>query len=211
MFAQALLALTLGASSFATASALPPQVPDGDVIPLPASLDVNSVDLHNFTASDGNTYTVWVAKMQSPEDVQPTGADDDSNLARRWQWEHWPNGVDACGAASFRDETSNGSPLTDHCICVRDYARDQLRGRWAFGRDDKPNNGWFNLVGCGECGFRVYTDNFFGAFVGDTDVRDLSTDSINRYNRGGRVGAGGDMGCRNWAELAKVHWSVFRQ
>ncbi|KAG7115177.1 hypothetical protein HYQ44_007695 [Verticillium longisporum] len=176
MFAHALLALTLGASSFATASALPPQVPDGDVVPLPASVDVNSVDLHNFTASDGNTYTVWVAKMQSPEDVQPTGANDDSNLARPWQWEHWPNGVDACGAASFRDETSNGSPLTDHCICVRDYARDQLR-----------------------------------AFVGDTDVRDLSTDSINRYNRGGRVGAGGDMGSRNWAELAKVHWSVFRQ
>ncbi|KAG7153001.1 hypothetical protein HYQ46_001335 [Verticillium longisporum] len=209
MIAHATFLLSLGMASLTAALAILPHASDADVVGLPASVDLDTVDTHNFTASDGKTYTVWVAKGQNLEDADESG--NTGSLTRRWSWGHLPNGYDACGTANFRDETSGGSPLTDHCICVRDYARDHIRGRWFFSNDDKQNNGWFNLVGCGECGFRVYTDNFFGAIVGDTDVRDLTTDSINRYNRNGRIGAGGDMGCRNWIEVAKVHWSVFRQ
>ncbi|KAM9880894.1 hypothetical protein VD0002_g2898 [Verticillium dahliae] len=85
MIADATFLLSLRMASLAAALAVLPHASDADIVGLPASVDLDTVNTHNFTASDGKTYTVWVAKGANLEDADDEPGNTGS-LVRRWSW-----------------------------------------------------------------------------------------------------------------------------
>lgn len=120
---------------------------------------------------------------------------------------------DTCGSSSFNDDTGPNAPTTGRCEAVRDWAANN-RGHWeVFGGMFQTR--FYPLVSSGKagttaCHFAIQHNGAMGA-VGNTDVRDLVNDSLNRYKRdfGGvwRVRAYGRTRC-NGVRVGDTDWRL---
>lgn len=65
------------------------------------------------------------------------------------------------------------------------------------GNGDWSINAWQerDIASWGSCKFRVRSNNNLGSVVGDTDVKDVIWDAINKFKRDNRIGARGRMEC----------------
>ncbi|KAK4220421.1 putative necrosis-inducing factor-domain-containing protein [Podospora fimiseda] len=154
------------------------------------------------TLPDGSTTTVLIhpaLMLKRNED----------KLDKRLDWSG--GSPDKCGASSFINKSSGGSPLTSDCEAIRNYYQ-WANGRfvafaWDFG------SAWTRLVITGTCVFGIKSANVGGVNVGSLDIYDLTRDSINWYKTSGspsRIGAEGHMGCATeWAGNADVDWAIF--
>jgi hypothetical protein len=113
---------------------------------------------------------------------------------------------DRCGGSTFTSLTSQYSPSVSDCKCVVDGVN--KRGGYWFARPVDGLKVMTQIISCGSCAFAVKSDNDFGSQVGDTDVRDLINDAINRFAKNGLIGATGDMGCQNDQNEAKTTWTI---
>ncbi|KAL0943588.1 uncharacterized protein CTRU02_201475 [Colletotrichum truncatum] len=183
-------------------------LPTADVNQPAGPANTADFEPHNFVDSKGEKRVVWVAKnFVSTEDNQGISKSRDlSGLEKRFRWYEGGN-QDKCGGSTFFNRAGADSPTEGDCRCVADYARNTLRGYWTFNRSDGK---WFNLVWCGNCVFGVGTANWFDTPIGNTDVADLTYDTINRFNWNGHVGGTGDMGCHNGIDMSRVEWNVYR-
>ncbi|KAK0665349.1 putative necrosis-inducing factor-domain-containing protein [Cercophora samala] len=102
-----------------------------------------------------------------------------------------------CGASSFENRTSNGSPQVSDCWRIfNNIAGD---GTWTIN-----GFGHRTLATYGTCAFGVDTSAIW-TYVGNEDIRDLIRDSINKYQWNGKVGSRGNMQCSGVA----VTWGVY--
>ncbi|KAM0323899.1 hypothetical protein ACHAQA_008480 [Verticillium albo-atrum] len=111
---------------------------------------------------------------------------------------------DSCGASSFENQTSGGSPTVNDCavVCNTAHAADWwIKSSFCGNVWNGGSSTCYNpMIWYGSCVFgaaRKYsgTGNYDGA-VGASDIGDLVRDSINWYQSGGRVGSRGEMKCR---------------
>jgi hypothetical protein len=112
-----------------------------------------------------------------------------------------------CGASSFIDYSSGGSPYVSDCQCIEDYA---YANPMEFGFAAQP--AWYDLIWCGTCVFGVETNDVLESYVGNEDIGDLIGSSINDFSWFGLVGAQGYMGCiREWPLPGDslVGWAIF--
>lgn len=72
---------------------------------------------------------------------------------------------------------------------------------------------WEILGDTGNCRdsstFGIDTDSFFSTVVGNSDATDVITDSIDKFQWRGKVGAQGYIGCDNGFEDAATDWAAF--
>ena len=115
---------------------------------------------------------------------------------------------DQCGASSFQDQTVPGSsPLTFDCLTIPSNIASG--GRWSV---EAVTANKHQLVHYGTCALGVqnvppYGDAFF--YVGNSDIIDVISDSVQWYGRDGVVAANGTMRCRAAALGASAMWEIY--
>ncbi|KAH6889357.1 putative necrosis-inducing factor-domain-containing protein [Thelonectria olida] len=108
-----------------------------------------------------------------------------------------------CSGSSFKNQTSAASPKTKDCekMC----AKFKGGGTWTISDED----GQRELVGYESCAFGVTVKSYrLDALcqVGNEDIIDLVTDSIEKFEGQGKVGAKGEMWCGDcWTEWGLYH------
>ncbi|KAK4171041.1 putative necrosis-inducing factor-domain-containing protein [Triangularia setosa] len=109
-----------------------------------------------------------------------------------------------CGASSFVGETSGGSPNAYDCMRLHDNIAGD--GTWTRGQ------GIFELAKWGNCKFIVENLGGYLYNIGNEDIRDLIRDSVNAFQRDGRVGATGVTDCAIWGGggTNRVRWFIQR-
>ncbi|KID87249.1 hypothetical protein MGU_05659 [Metarhizium guizhouense ARSEF 977] len=116
------------------------------------------------------------------------------------------NSVDDCGASTFENHSSNGSPLVADCRQIA--ANIANGGTWTV-----ANIGQRQLVQYGTCAFGVEVLKPFDAFttrIGNQDIIDLINESINRFQWQDKVGAAGNMMCQTESfSENRVAWGLY--
>ncbi|KAK3984707.1 putative necrosis-inducing factor-domain-containing protein [Cladorrhinum sp. PSN332] len=168
-----------------------------------------------ITLEDGTTSTVLVhpAFKFKRNEVEAPGSSA-NKVDKRLDWVGGQR-PDTCGASSFVNKSSGGSPKTTDCVKIRDHYR-TANGHFVVmsNFDIKPNGDWCRLVITGSCVFGIKSKNQWDPRVGSTDIADLTGDSINKFKTSGspsRVGAEGNMGCQTdmFTGTASVDWAIF--
>ncbi|KAK4224461.1 putative necrosis-inducing factor-domain-containing protein [Podospora fimiseda] len=167
-----------------------------------------------ITHADGTTSTVLIHpafKWKRNEEEVATSP----NVEKRLEWRGGGFGHDnQCGASTFINKSSGGSPKTTDCVKIRDHYR-TANGyfqtyTWDYGSH------WTRLVITGTCVFGVKSKNGAYPRIGSEDISDLTKDAINRFKTSdspSRVGAEGNMGCNvqliSVSGSASVNWAIF--
>ncbi|KAJ9133277.1 hypothetical protein NKR23_g10860 [Pleurostoma richardsiae] len=178
---------------------------------LPAVSEQAQTTSEAFTTSAGEVRTVHFHRSVGGEaTAQQTsstanGSGAGARLRKRFQFTASGEDRDLCGASSFVDKTSGGSPTVADCICLRDFIRGK-QGVYSVNRDDPRFD---RLATCGTCTFGVDTANFFGTDLGNTDAADIITSAIDMFQSGGLIGAEGRVGCDNAFQTAGTDWAIF--
>ncbi|EGS19007.1 uncharacterized protein CTHT_0056270 [Thermochaetoides thermophila DSM 1495] len=118
-----------------------------------------------------------------------------------------PRAVNHCGASTFVDQTSNASPLVDHCLqIIRNIQGDPTTSwRTSTGRHR-------TIASHATCRFGVESTGSGSNIwfdVGGEDVQDLIRDSVRKFARNGKVGAKGVMSCYANNGRQQVLWGIF--
>jgi hypothetical protein len=94
-----------------------------------------------------------------------------------------------CGASSFENETSGGSPWIADCLQLTNNLSGN--GNWLLANFGQERQ----LASHASCKFIAQAPFTQAIHVGDQDVQDLIRDSVNKFGRDGRIGARGIMTC----------------
>lgn len=112
-----------------------------------------------------------------------------------------------CGASSFADETSGGSPLVDDCLQM--VANIASGGRWNV---DSTVGKQRQLAQWGTCAFGVQGKSTAAGsyYVGNQDITDIIHSSIQLFASDGLVGAKGVMPCNGFlGSKVSVTWGLY--
>ncbi|KAH0599885.1 hypothetical protein MHUMG1_02675 [Metarhizium humberi] len=116
------------------------------------------------------------------------------------------NSVDDCGASTFENHYSNGSPLVAYCRRIA--ANIANGGTWTV-----ANLGHRQLVQYGTCALGVEVLRPFGTLstrIGNQDIIDLINESINRFQWQDKVGAAGNIMCQTESSTQnRVAWGLY--
>ncbi|KAK4221930.1 putative necrosis-inducing factor-domain-containing protein [Podospora fimiseda] len=176
--------------------------PDGYVYDV---VDESLYVADTITLPDGNTTTVLI----HPSLKFKRGVDTSDKLDKRLGWSS--GSPDRCGASSFINKSSGGSPVTGDCEAIRNHYQ-HANGYFTAASWDLGSH-WTRLVITGSCVFGIKSGNQGGIHVGSTDIYDLTRDAINMYRTNwnpSRIGAEGHMGCNVMiGGTAAVDWAIF--
>lgn len=118
-----------------------------------------------------------------------------------------PQGEAYCGASSFTDQTSGASPTTADCRQV--VANIALGGDWTVDSSGVQHQ----LVQYGGCAFGIQGQGSpvgnVDFTIGNQDIIDIITTSINMFGGSGQVGAKGTMSCSGNAASQNVLWGIY--
>ncbi|KAJ5605485.1 hypothetical protein N7510_008266 [Penicillium lagena] len=112
--------------------------------------------------------------------------------------------INDCGASTFVDQTTGGSPTVSDCQQMIDNIADG--GSW-----EVPDTAQRQLVQYGTCAFGAQQDSDGGIiYVGNSDIIDLVTTAIDLFQWEGLVGATGDMPCNIvGASTSNTTWGLY--
>ncbi|KAK4221934.1 putative necrosis-inducing factor-domain-containing protein [Podospora fimiseda] len=200
----------LGFATAITAAA----VPNGKTAVSPDGYVYNVVDESLYipdtiTLEDGTTTTVLVHPAFK-RGVAGTTPND--KLDKRLTWNSGGS-ADKCGASTFVNMSSSGSPKTTDCVLIRKHY--QTSGGFFTAWDwDLNGSNWCRLVITNTCVFGIKSNNGLGVEVGALDIHDLTKDAINMFKTSGspsRIGAEGNMGCSTNLPggTPSVNWAIF--
>ncbi|KAF3089952.1 hypothetical protein TWF225_005164 [Orbilia oligospora] len=171
-------------------------VPSANTDDAPVSIDSSHLIPQNFTASDGNTYEIWVdAGFLDGEDEDED--DDETDLEKRQtkpenvgryapKWKKRSTNQDKCRHSSFVGDTGPHAPTTGRCMAIQEWARTN-KGYWAIGWKSITPGKYRALLssrksGTTQCLFGVY-HNAWQVRIGNSDIYDLIRDSLAKYKR----------------------------
>ncbi|KAI0182679.1 chitinase [Xylaria flabelliformis] len=116
-------------------------------------------------------------------------------------------GEDYCGDSTFEDQTSDASPLVSDCLQIA--ANIAVEGDWTT----LTTQGQRQLLTSGSCQFGVERSGSLNGnanfIVGNRDVIDVITSSVNMFGGSGRVGAKGTMSCQGNIKGQSVLWGLY--
>ncbi|KAJ5819791.1 hypothetical protein N7474_005382 [Penicillium riverlandense] len=112
--------------------------------------------------------------------------------------------INDCGASTFVDETTGGSPTVSDCQQM--MANIAGGGSW-----EVLDTTQRQLVQYGTCAFGANQDSDGGIiYVGNQDIIDLVTTAIDLFQWEGLVGAKGDMPCNIvGASTSNTTWGLY--
>lgn len=158
---------------------------------------------------DGTTTTVHV--HPSFKFVKRDGTTP--NVDKRLSWVQF--GRDQCGASTFNNKSSIGSPKTVDCKAIMTYYQN-LDGYFVAmsNFDLKANGDWCRLVITESCVFGIKSKNQWDPRVGASDISDIIRDAMAKFKTSdspSRTGAQGNMGCATdmFSGTASVDWAIF--
>ncbi|KAF3314763.1 hypothetical protein TWF173_004572 [Orbilia oligospora] len=171
-------------------------IPSPNTDDAPVSIDSSHLIPQNFTASDGNTYEIWVdAGFLDGEDEDDD--DDETDLEKRQtkpenigryapKWKKRSTNQDKCRHSSFVGDTGPHAPTTGRCMAIQEWARTN-KGYWAIGWKSITPGKYRALLssrksGTTQCLFGVY-HNAWQVRIGNSDIYDLIRDSLAKYKR----------------------------
>ncbi|PVH73897.1 hypothetical protein DL98DRAFT_605988 [Cadophora sp. DSE1049] len=116
------------------------------------------------------------------------------------------SGGERCGASNGFSGIPAPWANANDCWVIHDYGRDHNTywGVWDHTSTTHP------VLTAGSCVFEAGTKNIYVTYLGSYDVADVVFNAIKNLGNNGLVGAQGDMGCENTAELrgSKVNWKL---
>ncbi|KAI0600570.1 putative necrosis-inducing factor-domain-containing protein [Biscogniauxia sp. FL1348] len=160
-----------------------------------------------FITSSGVKRTVYIHAPLAPAVAEAEIEEPGTSKVKRFQFHSDKIDRNFCGVSSFEDRTSDGSPSSSDCECVRDWSAAH-KGYYSINKSDADT--FFPVITCGTCRFGVDTSNFFGAHVGNKDIVDVVSTALSLFPSGGRVGAYGEMGCENSFVTAGTRWGLYK-
>ncbi|KAJ5745953.1 hypothetical protein N7520_011135 [Penicillium odoratum] len=112
--------------------------------------------------------------------------------------------INDCGTSTFVDETTSGSPKVADCKKIATNIKSG--GTWTFEGFGVQHQ----LVQYGTCAFGVTVSADYYTMIGNEDIIDLITDSIEKYKWEGKVGAKGHMMCEGQDGKNEVVWGIYK-
>ncbi|KAJ2984421.1 hypothetical protein NUW58_g6066 [Xylaria curta] len=116
-------------------------------------------------------------------------------------------GEDYCGDSTFEDQTSDASPKVSDCLQIATNIA--VEGDWTT----QTTGGQRELVLYGSCRFGVERSGSLNGnvnfVVGNRDIIDIITSSVNMFGGSGRVGAKGTMNCQGNIKGQSVLWGLY--
>ncbi|TGJ82873.1 hypothetical protein E0Z10_g5898 [Xylaria hypoxylon] len=116
-------------------------------------------------------------------------------------------GEDYCGDSTFEGQTSDASPTVSDCLQIATNIA--VEGDWTT----QTTGGQRELVSYGSCKFGVERSGSLNGnvdfVVGNQDIVDIITESVNMFGGSGRVGAKGTMSCQGNIKGQSVNWGLY--
>lgn len=175
------------------------------------TVEARSYVPETITLDDGTTTTVLVHPDFAF--VKRDGTTANPRHAKRLDWVQY--GRDQCGASSFVNKSSGGSPKTVDCKAIMTHYQSADGHFVAMSNFDlKAGGAWCRLVITGSCVFGIKSKNQWDPRVGGSDIADLTRDAMAKFKTAGspsRTGAEGNMGCSTdmFRGTASVNWALF--
>lgn len=117
---------------------------------------------------------------------------------------------DKCGSSTFTNKTSAFSPTVSDCQCIVSGVTQQ--GGYFFARPVDGLSVGVQLIKCNSCAFTISSSDTYGSEIGDTDISDVISSSINQFQAPFQgtplVSATGTMPCNNDEDEAQTTWTI---
>lgn len=146
-------------------------------------------------------FTLGLAFVQTQAAPHTSKPKNSTLLERDW--------IDDCGDSTFENDTWCGSPLASDCrILANNIAGG---GTWEVEAVTGVNH---QLAQFGTCAFGVHGTKSLAAFyVGNSDISNLITSSIDMYAWKGHVASHDQMACQDIGgsfRSSHVFWGIYR-
>lgn len=147
---------------------------------------------------------------------------DDPKMGNCYFLEEYDLPQDYCGDNLYwNDTTQDTSPLRSDCQIIVDFLRNkEPHHNWHCGTVDFRNFIFQNvtqpLVEYNSCCFGIHMEDFSGwGIIGDQDISDLISDSMNKFPGGDKISATGSaMPCTNtvvdvFSATVNTSWAIY--
>lgn len=114
--------------------------------------------------------------------------------------------INDCEDSSFQNDTSSGSPLVADCQQI--VANIAAGGTWYLDATKESHD--HTVVSFGTCIFGALSD--WPTKIGNQDIIDLITTSVEQFQQDGRIGASGYVDCQNQGVVYstnQIWWGIY--